>query len=161
MNRIAFAACLLLGALTGPAHAQESPLAPMAWLTGCWAEEGAEAGTTEQWMAPAGGTMLGMGRTVKNGKTVTFEFMRLRTNEEGKLVFIALPKGQGETTFTLISHVDQRAVFENLAHDFPQRVIYQKLTNDKLAARIEGLRNGALRGIDFPMQRMACPVAVQ
>ncbi|MBC7916919.1 MAG: hypothetical protein H7Y28_03820, partial [Rhodoferax sp.] len=138
MNRIAVVSCLLFGALLGPARAQESLLAPVAWLTGCWAEEGAEAGTIEQWMAPAGGTMLGMGRTVKNGKTATFEFMRLRANEEGKLVFIALPRGQGETTFTLISHIDQRAVFENLGHDFPQRVIYQKLANDKLAARIEG-----------------------
>ena len=158
MNRIA--CCLLLAALWGPAHAQESPLASMAWLTGCWAEEGAEAGTVEQWMAPAGGTMLGMGRTVKNGKTTTFEFMRLRVNDEGKLVFIALPRGQGETTFTLLSHIDQRAVFENLQHDFPQRVIYQKLGADKLTARIEGLRNGALRGMDFAMQRTPCPVAI-
>lgn len=141
------------------AHAQESPLAPMAWLGGCWAEEGAEAGTLEYWLPAAGGTMLGMGRTVKNGKTSTFEFMRIQANAEGKLVFIALPRGQGETTFTLLSMVDQRAVFENLGHDFPQRVIYQKLANDRLAARIEGVRNGQARGIDFAMKRVPCAVA--
>ena len=161
MHRIA-CCCLLFAALwDSSAHAEESPLAPMAWLTGCWVEEGAEAGTVEQWMAPAGDTMLGMGRTVKNGKTTTFEFMRLRANDEGKLVFIALPRGQGETTFTLLSHLDQRAVFENLQHDFPQRVIYQKLGPDRLAARIEGIRNGALRGVDFAMQRTPCAPAPQ
>jgi hypothetical protein len=48
-------------------------------------------------------------------------------------------------------------VFENAAHDFPQRVLYRREAADRLVARIEGLRNGQPRGIDFPMQRMACP----
>jgi hypothetical protein len=43
--------------------------------------------------------------------------------------------------------------FENPAHDFPQRVIYKLTAPDKLGARIEGMRNGNLRGVDFPMTR--------
>ena len=35
-------------------------------------------------------------------------------------------------------------------------VIYRLLPGDRLAARIEGLRGGSLRGIDFPMKRVPC-----
>jgi hypothetical protein len=47
-------------------------------------------------------------------------------------------------------------VFENLQHDFPQRIIYRSLSGDRLAARIEGVRGGLLKGIDYPMKRVNC-----
>ena len=147
------ALCILLFAAAG-ANAQNK-LDQLAWLAGCWMQEGAEAGTTEQWMAPAGGTMVGMARTVKAGKTVEFEFMRIHAAPEGKLQFTALPSGQKEATFTEIRLDDAGIVFENLAHDFPHRVIYRHQDN-KLMASIEGVRKGAAKTIAFPMRRVAC-----
>jgi hypothetical protein len=48
-------------------------------------------------------------------------------------------------------------VFENPAHDFPQRIIYRRLSPDSLVARIEGPGpNNTTRGIDFPMRRVNC-----
>ncbi|MCB1009826.1 MAG: hypothetical protein KDB94_13155, partial [Acidobacteria bacterium] len=41
----------------------------LAWLAGCWAPDGGESGSVEQWTAPAGGTMLGLSRTIRNGTT--------------------------------------------------------------------------------------------
>lgn len=46
----------------------------------------------------------------------------------------------------------------NPAHDCPRRVIYESPDDATLDARIEGLRNGQLRTIRFPMKRVACPV---
>lgn len=155
--RIALPLLLSAALLPGPAVAQGAdPLAAAAWLAGCWAAEGKETGSGEHWMAPAGGTMLGVGRTVKNGKTVDFEFMQLRSTPDGKLVFIALPSGQRETTFALLSSTPEALVFENLQHDFPQRVIYRWVSSERLMARIEGMRSGVLRGIDFSLKRTAC-----
>lgn len=108
-------------------------------------------------MAPAGGLMLGMARTLKNGRVVEFEFMQIRADAEGRLSFIAQPQGRPPTEFRLLRQAENEAVFENAAHDFPQRVLYRHEAVDRLVARIEGLRNGQPRGIDFPMQRMACP----
>ncbi len=139
-----------------PAPAQIQALASLAWLTGCWAGESAEAGTGEHWMPLAGGTMLGVGRTVKGGRTVAHEFMQIRTDGQGQLVFVALPSGRQETTFVLKTAVEHSVVFENLEHPFPQRVIYQQRGPDRLEARIEGLRAGEPRGIDFPMRRVDC-----
>ena len=128
----------------------------MAWLAGCWKNDAAEAGTVEHWMGPAGGTMLGMGRTVKRGKTAEFEFMQLRTLANGELAFIATPSGQQETVFPLLSLSNLEVVFENLQHDFPQRVIYRRVGESKILARVEGTQDGALRSIEFPMSRISC-----
>ncbi|MFC4310890.1 DUF6265 family protein [Steroidobacter flavus] len=126
------------------------------WLAGCWQPDKGDAGSIEHWLPPAGGTMLGVSRTVKNGKTVEFEFMQLRTNAEGKLVFIALPSGQQETTFVSSSVRHDSVTFENPEHDFPQKVIYRLQSEGRLVARIEGTRDGKVRGVDFPMKRVSC-----
>jgi hypothetical protein len=100
--------------------------------------------------------MFGVSRTVKNGRTVEFEFMQLRVNAEGKLVFIALPSGQKEVTFVAANVGKDSVTFENPQHDFPQKVSYRLESGDRLIGRIEGSRGGTLRGVDFPMRRVAC-----
>lgn len=148
---------LLLAACTPFAQAQTDPFASVAWMAGCWTQNGREAGSVEQWMAPAGGLMLGMARIVKGGRVIEFEFMQLRADAEGRLSFIAQPQGRPPTEFKLARQAEAEAVFENPAHDFPQRVSYRRAGPDQLLARIEGERNGKVRGIDFAMQRAACP----
>ena len=136
--------------------AKPDPFPRVAWLAGCWQAEGGEPGSVEHWLAPAGGTMLGMSRTVRGGETVAHEFLQIRRNAGGTLVFIANPSGQAEATFALRVGDGDAAVFENAAHDFPQRVIYRRVGEDRLAARIEGKENVKDKGIDFPMRRIAC-----
>jgi hypothetical protein len=149
----------LLASTAGALAAAPDSVAKLGWLQGCWAAEGAEAGSVEQWSSAAGGTMFGISRTVKNGKTVEFEFVQIREVEPGKLAYIAQPSGQALTTFTLLRQGDTDVVFENLAHDFPQRVIYRRDGERSLRARIEGMSKGKLKGIDFPMRRISCEAA--
>jgi hypothetical protein len=143
--------------LCTPALAQTTdPLAPVAWISGCWTAEGKEHGSGEMWLAPAGGTMLGVSRTVRDGKTIDFEFMQIRVNPEGKLVFVALPSNQSETIFVATILDKGEVTFENASHDFPQRITYRSTGPETLVARIEGVRDGATRSIDFPMRRGSC-----
>jgi hypothetical protein len=100
--------------------------------------------------------MFGVSRTIKNGQTVEFEFMQLRVNAEGKLVFIALPSGQKETMFVASGVGKDSVTFENPQHDFPQKVIYRLESPSRLIGRIEGTRGGTVRGVDFPMRRVSC-----
>lgn len=137
-------------------HAQEAKLATLSWLAGCWSAETDEPGSVEHWLPLAGGTMLGVGRTVKNGKTVAHEFMQIRADAQGQIVLIAKPDRKPEATFTMTVGAADAVTFENLQHEFPQRVMYRLLAGDRLAARIEGMRDGVLRGIDYPMRRAAC-----
>lgn len=139
-----------------PAAAGDDPVAGMKWLSGCWASIDGDPGSGEQWMAPAGRSMLGVSRTVRDGTTVAFEFMRIVENEDGKVVFVALPSGQQPTTFEMISLSENEVVFENPEHDFPQRVIYRLMSGNRLTGRIEGTVNGTARHVDFPMTKSDC-----
>ena len=147
---------VLLAGVGASASAKAADISQLAWLGGCWKNEKAEPGSGEHWLPLAGGTLLGVSRTVKKGKTVEFEFMQIRTVENGQLAFIAMPSGQQTVVFPLLRLVKAEVVFENPQHDFPQRIIYQLQGDKKLQARIEGTRNGALRAIDFPMNRVNC-----
>jgi hypothetical protein len=147
---------LMLAAAVGGAAAQVPPVETLGWMAGCWAAEGAEPGSGERWTPPAGGTLLGLSRTVKGGRTLEWEFMRIVTEAGGKVAFVALPSGQRETRFERVASPPDEAIFENPAHDFPQRVIYRRQGDDRLAARIEGRWVGLQRGVDFPLKRVAC-----
>lgn len=136
--------------------AAEQGVERVGWLSGCWQVQFGEPGTIEQWLAPAGGTMLGVSRTIKQGKTVEFEFMQLRQLPDGVLAFIAQPGGRAPTVFRS-SHVGtSEVVFENLQNDFPQRVSYSRPDESRLLASIEGVSEGANHRIDFSFVRVDC-----
>jgi hypothetical protein len=149
-----------LALLAGSAAGADDALARLAWLGGCWQAQGGDAGSLEVWMPAAGGAMFGIGRTVRQGRTIEFEFMQVRAAADGTLAYIAQPSGRSPTTFPLLRQSDTEVVFENLQHDFPQRVAYRLDSAASLTARIEGARNGAMRAIEFPMRRQSCDAAL-
>jgi hypothetical protein len=138
------------------AHAQHAQrtLESLNWLAGCWQTVGGRSQIVEQWMQPAGGMMLGINRTVKDGRAVEYEFLRIN-EENGTLVYTAIPSGQEKASFTLAGGATGEFIFENKDHDYPQRVIYKSL-DGALLASIDGSMNGKSRRIDFPMQRVPC-----
>ena len=158
MRVLATVALVFASAIGTPsvAAADADPAAALAWLAGCWASEGGEPGSGEQWMSPAGGTLLGVSRTVAKGRTIAHEFMQIREVEPGRLAFIANPSGQAQATFPVKSVGERAVVFENPAHDFPQRVMYRLDGAGLLRARIEGVIAGKPRTEDFPMRRVRC-----
>ncbi|MEO5720974.1 MAG: DUF6265 family protein [Chthoniobacterales bacterium] len=132
-------------------------IADLGWLQGCWASAtSGERQTTEHWMKAAGGTMLGMNRTIAGDKTLDFEFMRIAQEGDGEIYFIAEPSGQDKTRFKLIKNDKREAIFENPTHDFPQRVIYRRQDDGSLHGRIEGEIKGQGKAVDFPMRKIPC-----
>jgi hypothetical protein len=157
MSRLSGLSLLVLLAVAGSARSSpESPVTAFAWLAGCWASVAGEFGTGEVWTTPAGGTMLGVSRTVRDGKTVEYEFMQIREIAPGQLAFVAHPSGQAQAAFPLVRSGPGELVFEAPAHDFPQRVIYRLVEPDRLHARVEGTLKGKDRGVDFHMKRADC-----
>jgi len=66
----------------------------------------------------------------------------MRNVRAGGVVLHASPGGRFPTTeFALVDLDDQRAVFSNPDHDFPQRITYQRDGN-RLHAEIEGAEDG-------------------
>jgi len=150
---------MLLLVFSVPTIAQTSStaLSDLGWLAGCWETKNESRGLliTEMWMKPAGDAMVGVGRTLKNGKLADYEFLRI-LNDAGTISYISRPSANKEdTAFKLVRYSATELVFENPTHDFPQRIIY-KLSGAKLTARIEGTREGKTRGVDFPYTRVKC-----
>lgn len=120
------------------------------WMGGYWlsCERGEVA---ENWIGAATGTLVAVNLT--QGREAHYEFLRVARDETGAYGYFSMPEGVGPPTeFRMIAHDGQRAVFENAAHDFPQRIIYER-TGDVLHARIEGTINGRLEGMDWTFQR--------
>ncbi|MFN8178054.1 MAG: DUF6265 family protein [bacterium] len=131
-------------------------LARVSWLAGCW--ELALPGRTveENWMAPRGGCMIGVGRSVRGDSLFESEFVLLR-EQDGRLAYEAHPSGQPSAVFLSGDVTDSSVVFENPAHDYPQRVGYRRVGADSLLAWIDGTVRGQSRRVDFPLRRVRCP----
>jgi hypothetical protein len=146
---------LVCAAFSAPATCQPAATASdVAFLHGCWEFEAKGRIVEEQWMAPAGGTLMGMSRTVVNGKVAEFEFLQIR-DLPGGLTYIAKPSNQPEAAFVATSSAAGEIVFENPAHDFPQRIRYA-LAGDILTARVEGKMQGKTRSFDIPYVKVNC-----
>ncbi|MBA0280577.1 hypothetical protein D7Y44_06655 [Stenotrophomonas maltophilia] len=154
--RIALALLLPLLAVAHARAAPPSKIEHLAWLAGCWQLDGQPPGAGEQWSSLAGNTLLGSSRSLRDGRTVGFEFMQLRQHDDGRLVLTALPSGQNATDFNATRVDGNEAVFENPANDFPQRIRYRRLDGQRAHARIEIAQDNPEQAMDFPMHRIAC-----
>jgi hypothetical protein len=127
----------------------------LGWLAGHWRMEKGGRVADEQWMAPAAGVMLGMSRTIARGKVVEHEFIQIREGPGGALYFIAMPSGQKEAAFQIVSLSATAAVFENPEHDFPRKISYTLLADGSLLAAIEGPgKDGQTRRVEFPYKKI-------
>jgi hypothetical protein len=146
---------LVLLVLGGSGHAQtRASLNDLSWLSGCWQGRQGTAIIEEMWSKPAGTTMLGLGRTVKDNRTVSFEFMQFR-EENGNLFFLPQPQGGAQVRFPLKEFTPAKFTFENLNHDYPQRVSYERKSN-LLLASIEGTEKGKFSRHEFQMRKVRC-----
>ena len=145
---------MLVLTLAAALAAPPATIDQMAWLTGCWIQTKPNGVVEALWMGPGGGVMLGMGRTVRDGKLRDHEFVRI-VEADGSLAYVAEPSGQAKAAFPLKSLTADEAVFEDPAHDFPQRVIYRRLGPDAVTGRIEGQIGGQAKSVDFPYKRCA------
>ena len=147
------AVLLLAGSIrvgAGPAP----DLSALAWLSGNWTgtQDGVEM--EELWQKPKGNTMLALHRDVKEGRTVSFEFLRIEATTDA-ITYWASPRGRPATPFKMVEQGDKRVVFENAEHDFPRRIIYWMSNDGALHAKIEGTLSGKPAAEEWTWRRSA------
>ena len=121
--------------LSAPAAAA-AEFRDVGFMSGCWkTAPGISPEYRECYTAPKAGMMQGSSQTVENGKTTSFEFS-LVLEQDGKTIYRPFINGKQSVDFTLTKLSANEAVFENLGHDFPQRIVYRK-AEGRLTARIE------------------------
>lgn len=151
MAAAAFALHFPVPAAAAPAGAKVD--SSFAWLTGHWSNGEGDNLVEELWMEPRGGAMLGVHRDFRGGRFVFFEFLRIVEDSAG-VAYVAQPRGRAPTRFGLIERGERRVVFENAAHDYPQRILYWIDEQGRLHARTEGTTAKGPRTEDWVWSRV-------
>jgi hypothetical protein len=123
----------------------------LGWLAGSWAQSKDGKTVREMWLPPQEGAMAGVTLTPRPGKPAVAEFAKI-TLEPAGVTYTAIVGRRPPTPFVLKSAGPGEVVFENLAHDFPQRVFYRRCGRD-LCAGIEGQVKGRLEREEWRYRR--------
>src|SRR5688572_14098135 len=127
-------------------------VASLGWMTGTWVQH-AEARETvsESWLGPGNGLMVAANLTTWPNGRKSFEFLRIAETADG-CSYYASPGGKAPVEFKMKEAGDRRVVFENVAHEFPQRILYWR-DGEELVARIEGMLKGKERSEQWRFRR--------
>jgi hypothetical protein len=151
-------------AQTPPETKQPAPAAPLnvealAWLAGCWEGKVNQRDFREEWLPLRGEVMVGASQTAMQGKTLSFEFLRIEPRADG-VYYIPMPSGRKESLFKLTSRktdgADEMFTFENTVNEFPQRIIYRRAVDGWLYAHVGGPVNGEMKDVIYPMRHVDC-----
>lgn len=137
---------LALLAMALPLHAQE--IEKLSWMTGTWTQTREGETVQESWLGPRGKMMVAVNLTTSARRGTSFEYLRIVDTPSG-LAYLASPGGKPPVEFKLKELGNKRVVFENLANDFPQRVMYWMEPDGAMKARIEGTAQGKTRGMEW------------
>jgi hypothetical protein len=123
------------------------------WLEGEWVRETKHGLATESWTRVSENTLEGEARVTSGENTKVTEYLRLeRFGDE--LFYTAKPfQTPFPTAFLLVEEEGSRLVFDNPAHDFPQRIVYVRQEDDGLLVRIEGAVDGEEAFREFRFRR--------
>jgi hypothetical protein len=149
MHRPLLFAALVL-CIAGSAFSQPMP----SWMAGSWVSGHDGVRMEEYWSRGDNSLMVGMHQEVTPDGRKTFEFLRIE-RRDGKLVYLAMPHARPETPFTMKTVSSNRVIFENRAHDYPQRIIYWREGDARLCARTEGTVKGKAESEEWCWSRMA------
>ena len=153
------AAAVLAAALWASAPpevaAQAASPPTLEWIAGCWEMATERSTTTERWSDATGGVLLGSSKTIREGRVVAWELLRIEESAGGSWQYWAYPSGQAPTTFTAVAANADSVTFENPEHDFPQSITYRRRP-DSLVASIQGEGSSGYRQIFFAYKRASC-----
>ena len=125
----------------------------MSWIAGDWS--GPMWGGTfhAHYASPEGGRLLSESELVKAGRVGHYEFESFRARGE-KVELTPFPGGKRAATFTLTEHDREarRATFENPKNDFPSRIVYHRVADDRLVITLSAPHHGSDKEEVFDLQ---------
>jgi hypothetical protein len=120
-------------------------------LPGTWQMKMPEGILYETWTSTGENKLSGTAYMLKGADSSVFERTSLSVIDK-EIYYTAVVANQNNgqpVRFKLANTIGKYFVFENKAHDFPQRVIYEFVSADSIHARIEGKKNGKDVAEDF------------
>ena len=127
------------------------------WMTGCWQAKSARDGSTinETWLSPRGGSLLGIGQTYVDGKTLGWEAMRVY-DEAGAVKLWLRPGLRNELTMTLEAAGDAFNAFSVKEGDTTTKLRYERKSPTEMLATFRLEQGENRRGADFLFAKVEC-----
>ena len=130
-------------------------LAKAEWLLGTWENRSGDGVLSETWEKEDDSTFTGTSYFIIGKDTLHNE--KITLSQKGKLlVYSPIVQGQNNNkavNFTMTSLKANQIVFENPVHDYPQKITYNRITNDSLVTEISGIQQGKHSADRYPMKR--------
>lgn len=155
MKYILFILSISLACISCMPDKADNAIAKLSWLPGSWQSITEEVQYYENWTKTNDSLYTGYGYMMSEGDTVFFESIKIQ--KQGKDIFYNVSTNEQDSldvvSFKLVQDSAGIFIFENPAHDFPQRIGYSNPSMDSLHAYIEGNYKGQYRKEEFPMTR--------
>ena len=126
------------------------------WFLGNWGSKSPEGELTERWQKVNDSVYKGESYFVVGGKDTVFSEAVDLVENKGKLTYIVTVPGQNNekpVPFEMTQSSDTQIIFENPAHDYPNKIVYNKITNDSIVAEISGMQKGKPAKEQFALKK--------
>ena len=135
------------------------PLAPLAWLSGCWRGEVNKREFREFWHPLRGNVMVGVSRNALPERTISFEYLRLEPRADG-VYYVTASMGRNESAFKLASTrrdgTDEIFTFQRGGTEFPTSLTYRRGGGGWLYVEVAGQAQGKDHKVTYPFRRVGC-----
>ncbi|MBK8982323.1 MAG: hypothetical protein IPM38_08390 [Ignavibacteria bacterium] len=124
------------------------------WLIGQW--EGIQGNGIyhEEWSADGENKLTGKAYFISKGELSNPEKLSIVCGEDGVCYIADVSHNTGPVSFRMTKSNDTLFVFENPEHDFPQKITYEKISENELTAIIEGDSKGRSKKISFHLKKI-------
>ncbi len=146
---------LLLVIIYSTAFAQHNNLKKLDWLLGSWEANQKSALIEETWKIASNITYEGKSTTQsKNSNKPIAEETIIITIMNSEIFYIAkVAHNNFPIAFKLVETAEDRAVFENKEHNFPQKLNYQLIAPNNIKVTVSGFENGKYSMFEIDYKR--------
>lgn len=125
------------------------------FLEGTWKIENEEI--YEHWNKLNDNFLKGFSYKVSNGQMIISEYLDISISDN-EIIYTAtvLNQNQGKGINFKLTKTDSKFTFENPDHDFPQKIVYQKLTDTEIFVQLSGGENN---GFAYKMEKQIEKIA--
>ncbi|MFV8357690.1 DUF6265 family protein [Flavobacterium sp. XS1P32] len=126
------------------------------WILGNWESKSDEGTLTESWSKVNDSTFQATSYFTKEKDTIHFETITLQQKGD-VLTYYATVIGQNNdkaVAFKQTNETPEQLTFENLKHDYPQKISYSHKTTADLAIKISGIQQGKPTSEEFIMKKI-------
>jgi hypothetical protein len=121
------------------------------WFLGEWNNTVEEKHTAEIWIKKSDSIYAGQSYMLKANDTLFSERMTIEQKNDSLFYHVKVKNQNNDevVTFYATTISESQIVFENPKHDFPNKIVYNKINNDSIVAGIYG----ANKYQSFPMKK--------